>query len=205
MTAIAAGTIPEGRCFLHADHPDSHDSRYAGIGLVPRARILGRAIAMPDMPWLGLEGPLVGPEDNLPAAGRVRGGLRGGLGGPAARPDVLVRGLPGRDVSADRQRRGPCRRRAGIAACRPAPGLPAAPGGHRLGEVGVLQDFVAGAPEAKVAARVVELVAIARDGDRLAGRDEGLAKGWPCRSEALRFEDTALCVLEVTKCGGHRT
>ena len=41
----------------------SHDSRYAEIGLVPRGRILGRAIAMPDIPWLGLEGPLVGPED----------------------------------------------------------------------------------------------------------------------------------------------
>ena len=28
-----------------------------------RERILGRAIAMPDIPWIGLEGPLVGPED----------------------------------------------------------------------------------------------------------------------------------------------
>ncbi len=63
LTAIAPGVIPPGRYFLHADHPDSHDSRYAEIGLVPRARILGRAIAMPDLPWLGLKGPLVGPED----------------------------------------------------------------------------------------------------------------------------------------------
>ena len=53
----------EGHYFLHADHVDSHDSRYAEIGLVPRARILGRAVALPDLPWLGLEGPLVGPED----------------------------------------------------------------------------------------------------------------------------------------------
>ena len=37
-------------------------SRYAEVGLVPRARILGRAVALPDIPWLGLEGPLVGPE-----------------------------------------------------------------------------------------------------------------------------------------------
>ena len=63
LAAIASGTIPEGRFFLHADHADSHDSRYAEIGLVAAERILGRAVAMPDIPWIGLEGPLVGPED----------------------------------------------------------------------------------------------------------------------------------------------
>ena len=63
LDPIAPGVIPPGRYYLHADHADSHDSRYAEIGLVPRGRILGRAIAMPDVPWLGLEGPLVGPED----------------------------------------------------------------------------------------------------------------------------------------------
>ncbi len=63
LEAISPGIIPPGRYFLHADHPDSHDSRYAEIGLVPRARILGRAIALPDLPWIGLKGPLVGPED----------------------------------------------------------------------------------------------------------------------------------------------
>ena len=63
LAAIAPGIIPAGHFYLHADHVDSHDSRYAEIGLVPRGRILGRAIAMPDVPWLGLEGPLVGPED----------------------------------------------------------------------------------------------------------------------------------------------
>ena len=63
LAAIAPGIIPPGHFYLHADHVDSHDSRYAEIGLVPRGRILGRAIAMPDVPWLGLEGPLVGPED----------------------------------------------------------------------------------------------------------------------------------------------
>ncbi len=63
LAAIAPGTIPPGRYYLHADHADSHDSRYAEIGLVPSARILGRAVAMPDVPWLGLNGPLVGPED----------------------------------------------------------------------------------------------------------------------------------------------
>ncbi|MDE0048765.1 MAG: S26 family signal peptidase [Rhodospirillales bacterium] len=69
LAAIAPGIIPAGHFYLHADHADSHDSRYAGIGLVPRTRILGRAVAMPDLPWLGLKGPLVGPEDAGPAAG----------------------------------------------------------------------------------------------------------------------------------------
>ena len=63
LKAIAAGIIPDGHYFLYADHPDSHDSRYAEIGLVPRARILGRAVALPDLPWIGLKGPLVRPED----------------------------------------------------------------------------------------------------------------------------------------------
>ena len=63
LVAIAPGIVPPGHFYLHADHADSHDSRYAEIGLVPRGRILGRAIALPDIPWLGLNGPLVGPED----------------------------------------------------------------------------------------------------------------------------------------------
>ncbi len=63
LEAISPGVILPGYYFLYADHPDSHDSRYAEIGLVPRARILGRAVALPDLPWLGLKGPLVGPED----------------------------------------------------------------------------------------------------------------------------------------------
>ena len=71
LAAVAAGTIPPGHYFLHADHRDSHDSRYAEIGLVPRARILGRAIALPDLPWLGLKGPLVGPEEADPGGGSV--------------------------------------------------------------------------------------------------------------------------------------
>ena len=69
LEPIAPGIIPPGHFYLHADHIDSHDSRYAEIGLVPRGRILGRAIAMPDVPWLGLNGPLVWPEDAVPASG----------------------------------------------------------------------------------------------------------------------------------------
>ena len=56
------GVIPPAHYYLHAGHVDSHDSRYAEIGLVPRERIHGRALALPDIPWLGLEGPLAGPE-----------------------------------------------------------------------------------------------------------------------------------------------
>ena len=63
LEAIAPGIIPPGHYYLHADHVDSHDSRYVEIGLVPAARILGRAVALPDLPWIGLKGPLVGPED----------------------------------------------------------------------------------------------------------------------------------------------
>ena len=69
LAAIAPGIIPPGQFYLHGDHIDSHDSRYAEIGLVSRKRILGRAVAMPDIPWLGLDGPPVGPEDTGPVAG----------------------------------------------------------------------------------------------------------------------------------------
>ncbi|MCY4481100.1 MAG: signal peptidase I [Rhodospirillales bacterium] len=62
LVPIAPVTIPAGHYYLHADHADSHDSRYAEVGLVPGDRILGRAIALPDIPWLGLEGPAVQPK-----------------------------------------------------------------------------------------------------------------------------------------------
>ncbi len=62
LAPIPPGMIPEGHYYLHADHADSHDSRYAEIGLVPRSHILGRAVALPDILWLGLDGPLVGPD-----------------------------------------------------------------------------------------------------------------------------------------------
>ena len=60
LEEAAPGVIPPAHYYVHADHPDSHDSRYAEIGLVPRERIRGRALALPDIPWLGLEGPLAG-------------------------------------------------------------------------------------------------------------------------------------------------
>jgi len=61
LEAIAAGTVPPGHYFLHGAHRDSHDSRYAEIGFVPRERLRALAVALPDVPWLGLEGPLVQP------------------------------------------------------------------------------------------------------------------------------------------------
>ena len=85
LKAVQPGTIPSGHYFLHAAHKDSHDSRYAGIGLVPRARILGRAVALPDLPWLGLTGPLVGPEDQGPMAGP--GGIVGDKSTLETEPD----------------------------------------------------------------------------------------------------------------------
>lgn len=66
LDAVATGVIPPGYYFVHADHADSHDSRYAEIGLVPRGRIRGRAVALPDIPWLGLEGPLAKPKEARP-------------------------------------------------------------------------------------------------------------------------------------------
>ena len=66
LEAITPGTVPAGHYFLLGPHRDSHDSRYAEIGFVPRARIRARAVPLPDVPWLGLEGPLVGPEAPTP-------------------------------------------------------------------------------------------------------------------------------------------
>ena len=66
LAAVAPGTVPPGHYFLHGPHRDSHDSRYAEIGFVPRGRIRALAVALPDLAWLGLEGPLVGPEDPSP-------------------------------------------------------------------------------------------------------------------------------------------
>ena len=60
------GVIPPDHYYVHADHVDSHDSRYAEIGLVPRERIRGRALALPDIPWLGLDGPLAKAEEGRP-------------------------------------------------------------------------------------------------------------------------------------------
>ena len=66
LEAIKSGVIPPGHYYVHADHADSHDSRYREIGLIPLERIRGRALALPDIPWLGLEGPLARPKKVLP-------------------------------------------------------------------------------------------------------------------------------------------
>ncbi len=71
LVPVVPGAVPPGHYFLHADHPDSHDSRYAEIGPVPVGRILGRAIALPDLPWLGLQGPLTGPQHVRTESGKV--------------------------------------------------------------------------------------------------------------------------------------
>ena len=66
LETTGPGVIPPGRYYVHADHADSHDSRYAEIGMVPRGHIRGRAVALPDLPWLGLEGPLAKPKEARP-------------------------------------------------------------------------------------------------------------------------------------------
>ena len=66
LEAIKPVVIPQDHYYVHADHVDSHDSRYSEIGLIPRERIRGRAWALPDVPWLGLKGPLAKPEEARP-------------------------------------------------------------------------------------------------------------------------------------------
>ena len=66
LRAIEPGVIPPGHYYVHADHADSHDSRYEEIGLIPRERIRGRALPLPDVPWLGLKGPLASQKEVLP-------------------------------------------------------------------------------------------------------------------------------------------
>ena len=66
LRVVEPGMIPPGRYYVHADHVDSHDSRYAEVGLVAREQIRGRALALPDIPWLGLEGPLAGSGETQP-------------------------------------------------------------------------------------------------------------------------------------------
>ena len=66
LDTIAPGVIPPGHYYVHAGHADSHDSRYREVGLVPRERIRARALPLPDITWLGLEGPLAKPEEARP-------------------------------------------------------------------------------------------------------------------------------------------
>lgn len=46
LEAGFTGTIPEGYFYMHAWHKDSLDSRYALLGLVPKEKIVGRAIPL---------------------------------------------------------------------------------------------------------------------------------------------------------------
>ena len=72
--------------------------------------------------------------------------------------------------------------------------------------VGVLQDVVAGAAEAKIAVmRVVELVPTALDGDRWAGGTRGSGRAGRDAVRPCQFEDAALCVLKVTTSEACRT
>lgn len=43
LHTVAPGQIPPGHYFVHTNHRDSYDSRYQSIGLVPNARVIGRA------------------------------------------------------------------------------------------------------------------------------------------------------------------
>ena len=61
LAAIAPGTVPPGHYFLHGPHRDSHDSRYAEIGFVPRERIRALAVACRTCRGSGWRGRWSGP------------------------------------------------------------------------------------------------------------------------------------------------
>lgn len=58
FTPVAEGVIPEGYAFMAASHPNSFDSRYASFGLIPLNSIRARVVPLPDIAFLGLDGPL---------------------------------------------------------------------------------------------------------------------------------------------------
>lgn len=46
LAAAQEGRIPDGMYYVYAPHPDSLDSRYAMVGLISKARVLGRAVPL---------------------------------------------------------------------------------------------------------------------------------------------------------------
>ena len=62
VEAIAPGAVPADHLFVTAPHRDSHDSRYAEIGFIPFEAVMARVWPLPDIPALGLDGPLLFPD-----------------------------------------------------------------------------------------------------------------------------------------------
>lgn len=56
VAPIASGIIPQGYVFVAGLHKDSHDSRYAEIGLINISSLLGKLWVLPDLPMFGLMG-----------------------------------------------------------------------------------------------------------------------------------------------------
>ncbi len=50
LDMIAPGVIPEGFYFVLGDAPESFDSRFAWVGLIPEARVRGTGFALPFAP-----------------------------------------------------------------------------------------------------------------------------------------------------------
>ena len=58
LEAVASGPVPDGHFFVFADHPDSHDSRYAEIGLgAARSHPRPRRCPCQTCPGSGFKGP----------------------------------------------------------------------------------------------------------------------------------------------------
>ena len=59
LTITKGGVIPKGKAFVLGSHRDSYDSRYEEIGFIPLASVISKAYALPDIPLIGLDGPIL--------------------------------------------------------------------------------------------------------------------------------------------------
>lgn len=59
LKVTKGGVIPAGKAFVLGSHRDSWDSRYEEIGFIPLDGVLSKLYALPDVHWLGLDGPLL--------------------------------------------------------------------------------------------------------------------------------------------------
>ncbi len=93
LQIISSGVIPKNHFFMAGTHADSYDSRYAEIGLIPKSAITARLWRLPNIPWLGLDGPLMTREKHdalslIPKASAADLGIAGEVFA-IAEPDLM--------------------------------------------------------------------------------------------------------------------
>ena len=59
LEVTKGGVVPAGKAFVLGSHRDSWDSRYEEIGFIPLDGVLSKLYVLPDVHWLGLDGPLL--------------------------------------------------------------------------------------------------------------------------------------------------